>query len=256
MASTLIFNACKKTDDSTTPPDTKKGSDAVQINLPSDGYGLMAAIQTNVVTIMSIPGMPDPIITTIKIDAAAAYFPTDLGGSTFSDVGTVKLNTFTLDKDASNNYNKVATMLYDTSTGLGISSNARWTVSSISGITNYSVSVPPIYDLDYFGTILGSTKTISKSKGLSFYLSSRLSGAVDSVYVVIVGGAGTGIFKKSYAASTGYVTIPPADLSVLSTGATGQFQITPYKINSTTVSGKKYYFVSENAYVTTPITVE
>lgn len=264
LTGVLCFTACKKKSDpapastssSTTGGSTTGGSSSSASTPPtaSDADGVMVALRLNTASVISVPGFGN-VTTFIKLDGGIAQFPTTTGGNTYQDAGTVTLNTTTLTKQSNNQYQKIQ---QPNQANFGLSSSVSWTVAgtssvpAISGVYAYQL---PTYDTTYFGNLLPSN-TLTKSSGLTVYISSYVSHTTssDSVICLITGGGSTSV-KKTVSVNASTVSFTASELSGLSNTTNGQFQITPYSIYSNTYSGKKYYFVSEQAYVKTGVTI-
>lgn len=268
LALTFAFTACKKKDDAapeeqtpaTTPTATTNNSSAPNVSIPSDANGALITLKLNTQISQSVPGFTMVINYLTSIDNATAVFnsnglPTGTATATYENAGTVTVNSNSLGINSNNTYYKNQTP--PATTFLNYSGN-MWSVSGATGLPAISGSSSPAipsYDTTYFMDNLLVNKTITKANGLSIPLSSKLSGSCDSVYVQIVDG-GSGKFLKAYASTLSTITISAAQLSGLSNTSNAQFLIAPYKITSVVPqTGKKYYFVSEQANVKTGITI-
>jgi hypothetical protein len=84
----------------------------------------------------------------------------------------------------------------------------------------------------------------SFSKATSLTVNSSSVSNADSLCYQITSGSKS-IFKMTAGTQTSY-TFPAADMGTLDASQHGYLTITAYKFNSTTVSGKKYYFINLN----------
>ncbi|MEO8760885.1 MAG: hypothetical protein ABI388_06545 [Bacteroidia bacterium] len=259
LTGAITFTACKKTTTPTPAPATTTtgGSSSPSTATPatpSDANGVLVALKLHTGTTTNIPGY-GPYTTFINIDGGIGLFPTAAGGSTYQDAGTVTINTTNLDKQTDNQYNKIQQV---NQANFNISNQVKWTVTgntNVPAVTNFTSTTPPVYDTTYFAGLLTSN-TITRANGLSFNINSYVSNKVngDSVICVLVGGGSTKLVKtvSAYASSMSFTA---SELAALSTTTTGQFQVTPYHQTNQTFSGKKYYFISEQAYVKTGVTI-
>lgn len=240
VAGTFLVTACKKKDEvipdnpvttttgSTTgsTTGTTAGPTAVTPNL-SDADGVCIATKLN--TTMSIPNTTMTVNTVIGNAVASLYSAT--GGTVLVDGGTVKANDSTLAKQSNNSY-----LFIPKSTGISYSSNSRWNISG-------NGSVPAI---NYTANGFPGTPTInnvtSVSKGSSFTMSTASISNADSVCFQITAGSKT-IFKIKGGNQTSH-TFTAAEMGTLDATSNGFLTITGYKFNSTTASGKKYYFIN------------
>lgn len=262
----MAMTSCKKKD--STPaedpapapapaptPTTAASPGAVMPATAADADAVLVALKLNTATSYSIPTL-GMFTTTIRLDAGIAQFYSAPGGTaTIVDAGTVTINSTGLDKQSNNQYYKIQQV---NQPDFGLASQVKWNVtgnSTVTAITNYNASSMPLYDSTYFKGILTSN-TITKSSGLTFNISSKLSGGTaDSVICMIIGGGSTKLMKTVHRTATS-VTFSPAELGTLSNTTQGQFQITPYRVTSSLFGSKKYYFVVEQAYVATGVTVQ
>ncbi len=261
LTGVITFSACKKSTTtpvpSTTTTTTTSGSSTPTTatpTTPSDANAVLVALKLHTGTTTNIPGF-GLYTTFINIDGGIGLFPTSAGGSTYQDAGTVTLNTTNLDKQTDNQYNKIQQV---NQANFNISNQVKWNVAgnaNVPAVTNFNTTTPPSYDTTYFSGILTSN-TITRANGLSFSINSYVGNKVngDSVICVLVGGGSTKLVKtiSAYASTMSFTA---SELSVLSTTTTGQFQVTPYHQTSQVYSGKKYYFISEQAYVKTGVTI-
>lgn len=259
-----VLSSCKKKDSTPaeTPSTTTGNTTNTTTAAPSaampitanDANGVLVALRVNAYTSYSVTGF-GMMTTGIHLDNGIALFPSVAGGTTYLDAGTVTLNTTGLDKQSNNQYMKSQQV---NQSNFGLDTQVKWNVagnSSVTAVTNFYAPSLPQYDSTYFNSIL-TGNTITKSSGLTFSLSSKLSGgSTDSVICMIVGGGTTKIMKTVHR-TVSSVTFSASDLSALSNTTSGQFQITPYRIIPNTTAGKKYYYICEQAYVSTGVTVQ
>lgn len=233
---------------------TSTAPTAVTPAMASDADGVLVALKLNTATTFSVPyyGM---MTTILKLDVGIAQFPATPGSTTSVDAGTVTLNTTALDKQTNNQYYKVQQV---NQPDFALNTNVKWNVTgngTVQAISNYFAPSLPVYDSTYFKTILPSN-TITKTSGLTFNISGKLSGgSADSVICMVIGGGSTMVKKTVHRTMTS-VTFSPTELGTLTNTTQGQFQITPYRVTSSLFGSKKYYFVVEQAYVATGVTVQ
>ncbi len=261
LTGAITFSACKKSTTPTPAPATTTtttgGSSSPSTatpTTPSDANAVLVALKLHTATTTNIPGY-GAYTTFINLDGGIGLFPTTAGGSTYQDAGTVTLNTTNLDKQTDNQYNKIQQV---NQANFNITNQVKWNVTgnaNVPAVVNFTTTTPPLYDTIYFAGLFPNN-TITRANGISFsinsYVSNKASG--DSVICVLVGGASTKLVKtvSAYASS---INFTGAELAALSTTTAGQFQITPYHLTSQTFSGKKYYFISEQAYVKTGVII-
>jgi hypothetical protein len=197
---------------------------------PADADGVCVAAKVNVST--SIPGTT--MTVNVTLGSATASFYTAPGATTFADAGTVQTNDSTHAKQSNNAY----VFSPKSAQGINYSSNSKWNISG-----NGSVSA-----MSYTSNGFPSTPTLpslsSFSKATSLTVNSSSVSNADSLCYQITAGSKS-IFKMTSASQTSY-TFPAADMGTLDATQYGYLTVTAYKFNSTTVSGKKYYFINLN----------
>lgn len=260
----LFITSCKKKESTPTEdpapapaptPTTPASPSAVMPATAADADAILVALKLNTSTSYSIPTL-GMFSTTIRLDAGIAQFYSAPGGTaTIVDAGTVTINSTTLDKQSNNQYYKVQQV---NQPDFGLNTQVKWNVtgnSTVTAVTNHYATSMPLYDTTYFKTILPSN-TITKTSGLTFNVSSKLSGgSADSVICMIIGGGTTKLMKTVHRTASS-VTFSAVELGTLTNTTQGQFQITPYRVTSSIFGSKKYYFVVEQAYVATGVTVQ
>lgn len=229
------FTSCSKDDDDDNNANT--GSTTPTVNtVPtySDADGVLAAVYTN-------NWINVPFIGTINtpIGTAVAAFYSTTGGTTYVDAGVVKCEDSTLTKNASNNY-YFNPSIYN-ATGLDLFGSVSWNVAGNGSFTGFNytttTSMPDIDSISNGATV---------NSGAAFTLTA--SGSItnsDSVIFIVAGQSKT--LMATRPAGTTSHTFSAADMATLGAG-TGILEIVPYNWETTTtVGGKKYYFVNQAA---------
>ncbi len=242
--------SCKKAEDATELLEDGGNTTAVTPSYSykaNDADAVFAAV--NAVTYQSIP-----VIGLQKIDvntAVAAFFSTT-GNKPYTNGGTVTCEGKTLTQDTSKAY----LFAPSGSETMTFSGNTDWTIAgnSSSGMpsVNFSSASPvPTYN----GIANGSlTSNVNRANDITITINGTITNA-DSVFVTISSGSA---YVQKVVAANSNCTFTAAQLAALGAtngSANGIIQIAPFKIESSTTSGKKYYFINEAAY-TKFITVE
>jgi hypothetical protein len=236
VVSLMISGCAKKTTTPETPTNTTTTS--VPTITISDGYGVLAAVRS--ISYTTVAGYTVPL----EVNTAVAAFPIALGSTTFTEGGTVTLNTKALTKSENNAY------VYQNLTDPLSFSTLNWSVSGSSSVPVISYSEDkPIPDYSGFSSL---PTTISKASGVTISLGSAISNA-DSIYVVVADFNNHRIMKR-LAGNAGECVIGSSELSTFTTGQ-GMVQVCPWNFKSEDFSSKKFYFIIEAAYTKQGITI-
>jgi hypothetical protein len=234
----VALSSCSKTEEvlENNNPTTNTSTASVSFG---DSYGTLAAVRS--VSYTTIGGMTIPVET----NTAVAAFPSGAGSSTYSDAGTVTLNSKTLTKQANNSY------VYQNLTDPLTLGSVNWSVTGSGSVPAITYSYTrPIPDYSGYNSLPSS---ITRSAGLTVSLGSSVSGA-DSVYVIVSGGSGNAYLLKRLAGNASQAVFTASDLNSLGTG-TGMIQVAPWNYTSQEFGGKKIYFVNESAYSKIGVTI-
>lgn len=250
FAISSLFSSCKQED---LPAVLEDETPAVTSITPSysfkanDADAIFAAV--NAVTYQNIPviGLQKNDINT----AVAVFFSTP-GTKPNVNGGTVSCESKLLTADTSKAY-LFAPSGTETIT---FSGNTDWVIGGNSATGMPATSFSSNSPIPSYNGIANSTlaSSVNRTNDFTITINGTLSNA-DSAFVTI--SSGTAYVQKVVSANSN-CTFTAAQLSTLGStngAANGIIQVAPFKIESTTVSGKKYYFVNEAAY-TKFITVE
>jgi hypothetical protein len=234
------LHSCNKGSTSTpTPPANTPPS----VTAPSDAWGAMVVVKLKTAyTTPAYPGLPSQTIA-YNVGTAAAVFYNAVGATTFVDAGTTKVNDSLLTKLQNNGYAFSPTGIAAGS-DLGLNLNGyshNWTVSGSSNVTALSYSHSGY--LPNIGDVVSSTDVATNA---AYTLTvDGTSYTADSMIWVLAGPSGhvqhvtgPGVFSNTFSASE-VGTVGKGDNQ-------GLVQVAPYFINSTTLNGKKYYFIKES----------
>lgn len=225
----VAISGCKKDeDDSPAKPTEKSSTDLFNY---SDAYGIFAAVRT--VTTQEVP-MAGTI--EIEVGTAVAAIWENPGSTTYQDMGTVTAEGEDLDKQSSNAY--IFAPKTTDPEGLSFSSPVSW---SVSGSSNISAFTHNHSGFPSNPTILSEKETITRSAGYTFDVSS-VSGA-DSILFVIA--SGSKYLEKRIPGWQSEVEFTADEMETLEASSQGLLQVTPYKLDSKVVDGKKLYFVNQ-----------
>jgi len=226
----LIISGCAKKTTSPDSPATAANTSAPTIAI-GDGYGVLAAVRS--ISYTTVAGYTVPL----EVNTAVAAFPIALGSTTFTDGGTVTLNTKTLTKSANNAY------VYQNLTDPLSFSTLNWSVSGSSSVPAISYSEDkPIPDYSGFSTL---PATISKASGVTISLGGAISNA-DSIYVVVADFNNHRIMKR-LAGNAVECVIGSSELLEFTSGQ-GMIQVCPWNFKSEDYNSRKFYFIIEAAY--------
>jgi hypothetical protein len=208
---------------------------------PPGGYdGVFAAIKMtySYPLPVTIPGMP---VSSVDIDAevASAAVANNKDFNSLVDVGTVKVNSYTLEKATNNAYYKMA-MEGLSPTSLSITSGVTW---DINGTTKALGTNFPTFKQD------GIPAEINKSNDLTINLSSNVGGSYNGYAIAVISGSKS-IIKTlwGYQASVTISKSELADLPVAKNN-TALIEVCPFYGTGYTINGKNYYFVNETAAI-------
>ncbi|MEI7725008.1 MAG: hypothetical protein WCK09_07870 [Bacteroidota bacterium] len=233
----LIISGCSKTSEVVPETPTSSSPSAPTITL-SDGFGALAAVRS--VSYTTVAGMTIPM----EVNTAVAVFTTTAGSSTFTDGGTVTLNSKGLTKSTNNAY--VYQNLLDP---LSFGSLA-WNVSGSASVPAISYTDDrQIPDYTGFSTL---PTTITKTAGVTISLGSAVSNA-DSIYVVVTDYNNHQILKR-LGGNASECVIGSSELSSFTAGQ-GMVQVCPWNLKSEDISSKKFYFIIESAFTKQGITI-
>ncbi|MFN8154937.1 MAG: hypothetical protein U0Y08_11660 [Bacteroidia bacterium] len=228
------ITSCKKDDETT--DNGGGGSTTPTVNTTptySDADGVLAAVYTNNWITMPFVGTMN-----MPIGTAVAAFSSTTGGSTYVDAGVVKCEDSTLTKNSSNAYYFNPSMYNPY--GLSLGGNVSWDVAGNASVPviNYTTSgVIPSVDSISNGT------TINKSNAYTLSVMGSISNS-DSVIFVVAGPSATLMVTRP--AGTTSHTFSATEMGTIGSGS-GVVEVVPYNWESTTISGKKFYFVNEAA---------
>jgi hypothetical protein len=213
---------------------------------PNDADAILVAVKASApspVQMPSIPGVPiSPNEVVLELGLGIAKFK----NNTKADL--VKLNG--TDLPFSNgthvwmpNFKNVTdpTSL----TGINLNGNVQWEVSNpnIQKTLSGFPSKPNIT----------SDKTITKASGYQL-THNRVSNAQKILYAIYAGNDKY-ILKEAEGNATG-MNFTTEELSILSGTKNGMIQINAYTINDENIGGKKVYFVRQNSYTLTGVTIQ
>jgi hypothetical protein len=233
----LIISGCSKSSDVTpeTPATTSSAAPSITI---SDGYGALVAVRS--VSYTTVGGITIPL----EVNTAVAAFSTTMGSGTFTDGGTVTLNTKSLTKSTNNAY------VYQNLTDPLSFSTLAWSVSGSSSVPAMSYTDDrAIPDYSAFSSL---PTTIKKSAGVTISLGSAVTNA-DSVYVVITDYNNHSILKR-LGGKAGECAFSATELSGFTAGQ-GMVQVCPWNLKAEDFNSKKFYFIIESAFTKQGITI-
>jgi hypothetical protein len=131
--------------------------------------------------------------------------------------------------------------------GLALGGSVSWSATGAGSVSaiNYTTS-------NSFPNVdsIANGKTIDKSVAYTLQASGSVTNS-DSVIFVVAGPSAT--LMATRPAGTSSHTFSATEMATIGAG-TGIVEIVPYNIESTTVGGKKYYFINETA-VTKLVTI-
>lgn len=244
----LTLNACKK--DNTTTNNTTATSPVPSPVTPTIGSGVDGALVSIRVAFTYDPNKfaSFPIaVPTVDLEAetATAVFG-NLATSSYSNAGTVSVNTHSLDKLTNNSYVKTAFDYTSRNFSLDFDGGSNWSVGGSSDVTAFTYN-----HTDAFPNFTGRAsmpETASTSSALTVNLNT-ISNA-DSVYVVFANNSNQ-IIKRLGASPTS-VTFSAAEVASLGTtsgNATAILEVCPFKVKLQTINTKQYAFIKEYAAV-------
>lgn len=234
----LVMASCDKaTTDPTPDPTPTPSSPTPPTPTVANSDGVLVSLMMNMT--QNNPNLPIPIEVTTEI--GLAVFPTTNGGSTYKDVGSVKVNSIALEKGENNSYLKSATMGLEPSS-MEFNSGSKWSVSQLGIDYNHDVPFPK-----YSGEL---PSVVTRTNGLTIDLAGPISGAPDSVMLFIATQDHT--LMKTVQGNSASVSFTASELSVLSavSDKTAYLEVIPYRITSKQINGKLYHFLKEYASVT------
>lgn len=230
----LVFSSCKNEDNPTEPTNSSNQSNPTAQPVPNfadqqDFNGLMATLRFSQI---SVPGFPS-----VETDMAFAMFGNGV------DAGSVTVNNTSLGK--MNQGGKTLYIVPDPANPmqyLNLSwngSNHSWNVSGGNGIPAITGSVRSPNDFNI--TQPSSNAIVSKSGGIQVRWSN--TSTTSKILVQIVSTSNGQVKYYQELSDNGSYTIPASDLSAFSGDC--MLFVVRYTYNSTTASGKKYFFVAE-----------
>jgi hypothetical protein len=231
LATSTILTSCKKDeedDDNNNAPAVVNVTDLFNY---SDALGVLVGVKT--VTTQNVGGFE----TSLALGTAVAVFPTTAGATTFADAGTVINNTKTLSKQNNNSY--VFTPATTDVTGIDFSGGSEWEVSGSSNVPAFNYTYAPFPSNP---KITSSVSEVNLANGYNFTLQNANSNA-DSVLFILA--SGSKYVSKTLPGNATSANFSASDLATLTTSSQGLIQVTPYKIKSDIVNGKKYYFINQ-----------
>jgi hypothetical protein len=223
-SATISMIGCQK-DDDVTPSGDDPGN-----YVYADAFGAMIAIKT--VTYTEVMGNVIPT----ELNTATAVFVSDAGGSTFSDAGSVKLNSKSLKLNANKSY------VYDNFIEPLTFNEVKWEVEGKGN--NPAISKTVNRAVPSYSGYSNLPTAVTKADGLTLTLGSQITQA-DSTLVTIHSGSKSVI--KTVAGNAASISFTAAELADLANGR-GMLQVTPYNITTETTSGRKYYFINQATY--------
>lgn len=200
------------------------------IPIPSDASGVMVAVQT--VTTISTPLGPQ----TVNFGTAIAVFFSGNNTTQFVDAGIVKAEDKNLAQQSDKSY--VYTPSQTDVSGLTFGNAADWSVSGAGIIPQITYSFNGFPNTPQFS--VGSTLT----KGQSYTVSLNNVTGADSVVVSLFSGSNSILKTVAESNTPVSVTFSSSETGSLGSGA-GYVQVAPYRITSTTINSKNFYFVNE-----------
>ncbi len=235
-SASLFLAGCDKTEE-VIPENPTNTATSPTITI-SDGYGVLAAVRS--VSYTTVAGITVPV----EVNTAVAAFSASMGATTYTDAGTVTLNTKGLTKSTNNAY------VYQNLTDPLSLSTVTWNVSGSSSVPAISYSDNrPLPDYSGFNSL---PATVTKSAGLTISLGSAVSNA-DSVYIVLADYNNHSLIKR-VAGNAAQCVITAAEMASFTAGQ-GMLQVVPWSYKPEDFNDKKYYFVLEAAYTKQGITI-
>ena len=209
-------------------------------NIPSGADGALYAINTTT----SDPTGGSPIVMGYAMAWFGSYVSTKNAGSVTCNTDSL----FTTIAFTNFSYPWYLNLIGGSGASISFTNNAvQWVVGG-----NGSTGVPAFNYTDNtaWPIVTGFALTSTVNAASSLTVNYSVQGAADDVFISITGSKGT---KSSTASSTSAtsVTFTAAQLSQVVTAGIGDqlsVQIMPVKISSSSISGKTYYFVKQNAF--------
>lgn len=226
LATAICLGGCKKDEAEApaAPTGGGGGSSAPVSTTPTftDADGVLIAVNT--FTSYDAGGFP----VEIQMGTAVGIFPSAGNASVYLDGGTVSLEGTALTKNANNSY--VAIPGQTNPMGIDLSGSTHWVVSGNGEVP--AIDRSPSFNFPNVGNITSAT-TIPRNQAYILNVSSVNN--ADSVVFMV------GDIVKTKAPGTISCSFSAAELGTQSAGAT-VIQVSPYKFQNETISGKKIYF--------------
>ncbi len=234
VATSLLWSCAKTNPAPTTPTATTP-----TVATPTDAFGAFVAVKT-----LTEQNVPFVGIQTIEIGTAVGGFYSAANSGTWVDGGSLSVDDSILTKQTNNTY--FYQMGQSNPTGLNFSYYTKWTIGG-----NTSNSIPAFtYSHNTNMPSLGSLTSAKEINTASDYTVETSTTSNSDSVIFIISGPNASI-QKVKAGGTRSCLFTAAELGTLGKGDnSGLVQIAPYRIASTTQSGKKYYFIKETVLST------
>jgi hypothetical protein len=233
----LAISCKKKTTTSGTPAQaTTTGLNNPQapnlvINVPPDANGILIA--------SSVPyTFSDNYSTTLG--NASAFFYTSPGNYNYVDAGTVKCNDSVLTKLSGGSYMFSGKAVHAPQSGIGYSGGSVWNVSG---------NTAPAFTFTSLAFPSAPTPTSSNLLYKNSNYTLTFSGVANADSISIYFGCDSVVIRKVISGSLNSATYLASEIASVKKAYSsnkGYFNITPYNLKSTSVSGKKYYMANAN----------
>lgn len=237
LAMSALLASCKKIDDITNPNTNPTSTPSPSTPTPSNVDGAFVSVKVKYAYYANGISIPFDFQTAV----GGAF--TSTGSNTYTDAGSVSVNSHGLEKQSNNVYTKTA-LIGQTPATLDFDNGSSWSIGGAGSVAGFT------YDHNQsFPSFSGSVPTsVSKSSGLTINIASNVSNA-DSVIVLIA--AGSSSLTKTVSASATSVTFTSGELSGFPTVSdnTAIVQVDPYRYIVVNKNGKNYAFVKELATI-------
>ncbi|MEZ5047870.1 MAG: hypothetical protein R2831_12870 [Chitinophagaceae bacterium] len=228
----LFFVACDKVTPTTPTTPTTPSTTAPQPTF-SGGDGALIAVKS--ITKTTVAGFP---IET-EIGTGVAVFG-NLSAQTYTDAGTITLNSKSLSKQTNNSYTFIPSTTDPT--GIDFSSGINWNVGGSSSVTAFNYNANSI-GFPTGDEIVGSN-TISSNSSFTVSTATTISNS-DSVYFQMAGTGG--VVLKRMAGNTSSVTFSASELQSVGKGS-ASIVVAPFRYTQQTINGKAIWVINETAF--------
>jgi len=237
----IFFASCDKKTTTPNNNNTTNNTNTTPSPVPGSGDGAIVSIKS--VTKTTVSGFP---ITT-ELGTAVAVFG-NLSGGSYTDAGTITVNSKTLAKQANNSY--VYTPSATDITGIDLSGAINWNVGGAGSNPAFTHDASA-QGFPAASDISGSFTTINSASDFTLSTSGSVTGS-DSVYFQLSGPSATVL--KRMAGNTSSVTFTAAEVQSVGKGS-GVVTIAPWNWTVQTKAGKQINVVNELA-LTRVVTIE